>query len=226
MSRSKRFKEAQTLVDLKKNYSPEEAAELVKKTSTVKFDAAVEVHLRLGIDPKKSGEQVRGVVVLPHGTGKTKRVLAFVLPDKEKEANEAGADRVGGDELIAEIGQSGKIDFDVAIATPDMMPKLARLAKLLGPKGLMPNPKNETVGTNVKKMVEEAKAGKVSWKNDDTGNVHQTIGRVSFDTPKLVANLHAFLESVRRAKPATAKGIYIQTAVLTGTMGPPIRFQA
>ncbi|MBI4133144.1 50S ribosomal protein L1 [Candidatus Uhrbacteria bacterium] len=224
MPQSKRFKEAQTLVDPKKIYSPEEAIELVKKTSTVKFDAAVEVHLRLGIDPKKSGEQVRGVVVLPHGTGKTKRVCAFVSPDKETEANEAHADRVGGDELIAEITQSGKIDFDVAIATPDMMPRLAKLAKLLGPRGLMPNPKTDTVGTHVKKMVEEAKAGKISWRNDDTGNVHQLIGKVSFDTPKLVENLHALLESVRRAKPATAKGIYIQTAVLTSSMGPAIHF--
>ncbi len=226
MAHSKRFKEAEKLIDKKKVYSPEEALELVKKTSGVKFDAAVEVHLRLGIDPKKSGEQVRGTVVLPHGTGRIKRVAAFVEPDKEKEAREAGADRVGGEELVAEIAQSGKLDFDVAVATPSMMPKIAKLAKLLGPRGLMPNPKNETVGTNIKKMVEEAKAGKISWKNDDTANVHQVIGRVSFETTKLAENLSAFLESVRRAKPATAKGIYFRTAVLTSTMGPPIKFAA
>lgn len=224
MIHSTRFKEAVKLVDPKKVYSPEEAVLLVKKTSTVKFDASVEVHLRLGISPTKSDQQVRGTVILPHGIGQTRRVAAFVEPEKEKEAREAGADLVGGEELVTEIVSSGKIDFDIAIATPGMMPKLAKAAKILGPKGLMPNPKTDTVGTRVYQMVTDAKGGKVSWRNDDTGNVHQVIGRVSFESNKLTENLQAFLESVRRAKPATAKGIYIQNAVLTSSMGPAVHF--
>lgn len=222
--KSKRLEEAKKLIDPKKNYSIEEAVELVKKTSTVKFDASVEIHLWLGIDPKKSEQQVRGVVTLSHGIGKTKRVVAFVEPEKEKEARDAGADIVGGEELINEIATTSKINFDVAISSPAMMPKLAKIAKVIGPKGLMPNPKTDTVGPNIKKMIEDSKGGKVSWKNDDTSNVHQIIGKVSFENQKLIENLQTFVESVRRAKPASAKGIYIQNAVLTSSMGPAIHF--
>lgn len=225
MPRSKRFKEVKAKVDNKKTYSTEEAVELVKQTSTVKFDAAVEIHLKLGIDPTKSDQQVRGTVTLPHGSGKTKRVAAFVNADKAADAKAAGADVVGSEELIAQIAQTGKIDFDVAVATPDMMAKLAKAAKVLGPKGLMPNPKTETVGPDIKKLVTEQKGGKLSFKTDDTANVHQIIGKVSFDSKKLVENLQAFLDAVRRLKPASSKGVYIRTAVLTSSMGPAVHFQ-
>ena len=213
------------MVDPKKVYTVDEAINLVKKTSTTKFDASVEVHLKLGIDPTKGDQQTRGTLVLPHGTGKSKRIAAFVEPEKEKEAKDAGADIVGGEELIAEIAKTEKLDFDVAVTTPTLMPKLAKIAKILGPRGLMPNPKTETVSPNVKKMIEDSKGGKISWKNDDTANVHQIVGKVSFDTAKLQANINMFLDSVRRAKPASAKGIYVQTAVLTSSMGPAIHFQ-
>lgn len=212
------------MVDPKKVYSIDEAIDLVKKTANTKFDASVEVHLRLGIDPTKGDQQTRGTLVLPHGTGKTKKIAAFVEPEKEKEAKDAGADIVGGEELIAEIIKTEKINFDVAITTPSMMPKLAKVAKILGPRGLMPNPKTETVGPNIKKMIEDSKGGKISWKNDDTANVHQLIGKVSLDVQKIRENLNALLESVRRVKPASAKGIYIQNAVLTSSMGPAIHF--
>ena len=214
------------MVDPKKVYSPAEAVELVKKTSKVKFDASVEIHLHLGIDPAKGDQQVRGTVVLPHGTGKTKRIAAFVSAAKEQEAKDAGADLVGSEDLIAEIAKTSKIDFDVAIATPDMMPKLAKVAKILGPKGLMPNPKTETVGANVKQMITEMKGGKISWKNDDTANVHQLIGKSSLDSGKLLENLTSFLDAVRRAKPASAKGIYFLSATLTSSMGPAVPFAA
>ena len=221
--KGKKLKESKSLVDTSKVYTPTEAMELVKKTSRVAFDATVELHLRLGIDPKKGEQQVRGTITYPHGTGKTKRVAAFVSGDREREAREAGAHLVGGEELIAEIGSKEKIDFDVAVATPDMMPKLAKIAKILGPKGLMPNPKTDTVGTNVKKMVEEIARGKASFKNDDTGNVHLAIGKVSFEAQTLLDNFNAALEVLKRVKPASSKGIYIKNAVLTSSMGPAIR---
>src|SRR3990172_4873110 len=167
MPRSKRYKELKASFDNKKSYSTEEAVDLVLKTSTTKFDGSVEVHFRLGIDPKKGDQMVRGTVALPHGTGKTKKVAAFVPANKEAEAKEAGAELVGGEELIAEIAKTGKIDFDIAVATPDMMPKLAKVAKILGPKGLMPSPKNETVTPNIKKAIDELRGGKVAFKNDD-----------------------------------------------------------
>ncbi len=226
MSRSKRYTAVKTKIDPKKTYSIEEAIALAKDTSTVKFDASIEVHLKLGIDPSKGEQQVRGTVTLPHGTGKSKRVAAFVESDKEAEATAAGADVVGGESLIAEIASSGKINFDVAVATPTMMPKLAKVAKILGPKGLMPNPKTETVGMNIKKMVTDTKGGKISWKNDDTGNIHQIVGKVSFPAENLAVNLTTILEAVKKAKPASAKGIYIQTSVLTSSMGPAIHFTA
>lgn len=222
---SKRMAKASALVDKNKVYSLDEAVKLVKETSGVKFDAGVEVHANLGIDPKKGEQQIRATVVMPHGTGKTKKVAAFVSAEKEKEAKDAGADFVYGEEDIKRIKDTGKIEFEVAVTTPDMMPKLAAVAKVLGPKGLMPNPKTETVGPNVKKMIEELKKGKVTFKNDDTANIHQIIGKVSFSETQLKENLSAFLEALKKAKPTTSKGTYIKNLVLCSTMGPAIRIQ-
>lgn len=227
MAHSKRFKELKTMIDAKKSYSPEEAVDLAKKTATTKFDSAVEVHVRLGIDPKKSDQQVRGTVSLPHGTGKTKKVIVFVgNAEKEKEAKDAGADVVGGEELINEIAKTGKYDFDVAVTTPDMMPKMAKVAKVLGPKGLMPSPKNETVTTNLSKTISEMRKGKVAFKADDTANLHQVIGKASFSKEQLADNLNAFLEAVRKAKPPSSKGVYMVNVTLTTTMGPGIKIAA
>ena len=223
MAHSKRYKELKSSFDNKRTYSAEEAVELALKTSTTKFDASIEVHLRLGIDPKKGDQMVRGTVALPHGTGQTKRVAAFVAADKEKEAKEAGAEIVGGEELIAKIAQTGKIDFDIAVATPDMMPKLAKVAKVLGPKGLMPSPKNETVTPNIKKTIDELRKGRVAFKNDDTANVHLIIGKASFSKEKLLENLNALMEAVRRSKPSSSKGIFFRSVTLTSTMGPGIK---
>lgn len=219
----KKYKAAAALIDTKKAYTAEEAMDLAKKTSTTTFDGTVEVHLRLGIDPKKSDQQVRGTVVLPNGTGKTRKVVAFVSADKEKEAKEAGADAIGTEEMLAEIAKTGKIDFDIAVATPDMMPKMAKVAKILGPKGLMPNPKSETVGTNVTKMVSELKKGKLAFKADDFGIVHTIIGKVSFDAKQLVENYETLLEAMRKAKPSSSKGVFLKNVTVTTTMGPPIR---
>jgi len=223
----KKFIEAQKLIDSKKNYSIEEAAALAKKTSTVKFDASVEIHVKLGIDPKQGDQQVRGTVSLPNGTGQNKRVAVFVsAADKEKDAKAAGADLVGGEELISQIASSNKTDFDVAVATPDMMPKLAKIAKILGPKGLMPNPKTDTVGANVKAMVADQKKGKVAFKNDDTGNIHVVVGKVSFEDKKLAENAVAFMDALRKTKPSASKGNFIIKATMTTTMGPAISLAA
>ncbi len=227
MPRSKRYAALKSEIDPKKSYSPEEAVALVKKTATTTFDSTVEVHVRLGIDPKKSDQQVRSTVTLPHGIGKAKKVAVFVASqEKEKEAREAGADIVGGEELIAEIAKTGKYAFEVAVATPDMMPKMAKVAKVLGPKGLMPSPKNETVTTNIKKTVEELHKGKTAFKADDTGNVHQVLGKASFDAVKILENFNAFMEALRRAKPPSAKGSYIVSVTLTSTMGPGVKVGA
>lgn len=217
------MKELAAKVDKTKVYSVDEAIKLVTETSGVKFDAGVEVHAHLGIDPKKGEQQIRATVVLPHGTGKTKTVAAFVAPEKKKEAKEAGADFIYDEEDIKKIKDTGKIEFEVAVTTPDMMSKMAQIAKVLGPKGLMPNPKTETVGPNIKKLIEELKKGKVTYKNDDTSNIHQAIGKISFGEAKLKENFVAFMESLKKAKPATAKGTYIQNLVICSTMGPSIR---
>lgn len=212
-------------IDKERVYPLNEALELVKKTSTVKFDASVELHARLGIDPKKGDQQIRATVVLPHGTGKTKRVAAFVGPNDEKAAKEAGADVVCGEEEIKKIKDTGKVDFDIAVATPEMMPKLAVAAKVLGPKGLMPNPKTDTVGPDVAKMIGELKKGKAAFKNDDTANLHQSIGKVSFETVQLEENFNALMDALKRAKPSGTKGAYIKSMYLTSSMGPSVKVE-
>lgn len=221
--RSKRYKAFKTLIDFSKHYAIEEAIDLVKKTDNTKFDASVEVHLRLGIDPKKADQLVRGSVSLPHGTGKKKIIAVFAEGKDQELAKKAGAEIVGSDELIKDIKTSGKCNFEIAIATPEMMKKLGQIAKILGPKGLMPNPKNETIAKDVGKTVKELSGGKVTFRNDDSGNIHQMLGKASFATKKLLENFNVFLEAVRRAKPAAAKGVYIQNVSLSSTMGPGIK---
>lgn len=215
--------DATAKVDKTKTYSLDEAIQLVKDTATVKFDASVEIHAKAGIDTAKGEQQIRATVALPHGTGKTKKVAAFVNPEKRKEAEEAGADLIGGEEEIAQIKQTNKIDFDVAVATPDMMPKLAVIARILGPKGLMPNPKTNTVTDKIRETVLALKKGTIAFKNDDTGNVHAMVGRVSFTNEQLKENIEAFLDALRRAKPASTKGIFLKTITLTSSMGPGIK---
>ncbi len=223
MKRSKRYKATKEGLDEKKVYTLEEAIAEVKK-DPVKFDAGVEAHLHLGIDIEKSDQVVRSTVVLPHGTGKTKKVIAFVSEDKVAEAKEAGADIIGDDAVIAEIKATGKCDFDVAVATPDMMKKLGPIAKTMGQQGLMPNPKTETVGTDIKKMVTELKGGKVAFRSDAGGNVHMLVGRVSHEEKKLSQNIQTMIEAVRKAKPAEAKGEYIVSLTLSSSMGPGVPF--
>lgn len=222
---SKEFKEKTKDIDQTKAYSLQDAFELLKKTSYEKFDASIELHVRTGIDPRKSDQSIRGTVVLPHGTGKTKRIAVFAEGPKATEAKDAGADIVGGQELITEIKQSGKISFDIAIATPDLMKHMASVAKILGPRGLMPSPKNETVTTNIKQIIEQVKKGKISFKNDDSGNVHTVLGKKSFSTDHLVENFNAFMDIFKKSRPSTAKGIYIQNCTISSTMGPGIKIQ-
>ena len=210
-------------IDKAKAYTIDEAVELTKKLSKTKFDASVEVHFRLGIDPKKGEQQIRTAVGLPHGTGKTVKVAAFVSAEKEKEVKAAGADYVGSDELIAEIKKTEKTDFQVAVAEPAMMRNLAQIAKILGTRGLMPSPKNETVTPNPARAVAELKKGKVSFKNDDTGNIHVAIGKVSFDSKKLVENFEVILNAIKKAKPSGSKGTYIKNISINATMGPGVK---
>ncbi len=209
--------------DKNKSYSIGEAVELCKTLKKAKFDASIEAHFRLGIDPKKGDQQVRSAVSLPHGTGKTVKIAAFVSADKVAAVKEAGADLVGGDDLIEEIKKTEKTDFEIAVAEIDMMKNLAKIAKILGTRGLMPSPKNETVTNNPVKAVLELKKGKISFKNDDTGNVHAIIGKVSFDNQKLEENLKTLIEAIKKVKPASSKGIYIKNLSLNATMGPGIK---
>lgn len=204
-------------------YSPQEAIELTKKLSKTKFDASVEVHLRLGIDPKKGDQQVRGAVALPHGTGKQIKVAAFVSQENQKAVKDAGADIVGGEELIQEIKKSEKTEFDVAVAEPAMMKSLSQIAKTLGTRGLMPSPKNETVTSNPAQVVEELKKGKVSFKNDNTGNLHIMIGKVSFSDQALAENFQTLIDAIKKAKPSGAKGTYLRNVSISSTMGPGIK---
>ncbi|MBS4750477.1 50S ribosomal protein L1 [Granulicatella sp. zg-ZJ] len=220
--KSKKFQAAAAKIDATKSYSAEEAVALVKETDYAKFDATVEVAYRLGIDTRKADQQLRGAIVLPHGTGKTARVLVFAKGEKAKEAEAAGADFVGEVDLIEKVA-GGWFDFDVIVATPDMMGQVGRLGRVLGPKGLMPNPKTGTVTMDVTKAVEEIKAGKVTYRADKAGNLHVTVGKVSFDNEKLLENLKAIHETVVRIKPSTAKGQYIKNVSLTSTLGPGVR---
>ncbi|MCK4744591.1 50S ribosomal protein L1 [Candidatus Parcubacteria bacterium] len=211
--------------DKTKAYPIKEAIELVKKTSKAKFDASVEVHFRLGIDPKKNDQQVRSTVVLPHSFGKSKKIAAFVLPDQEKEAKDAGAEIVGGEELIKKIKDTKKIDFEIAVATPKMMKLLAQIAKILGPRGLMPSPKNETIAADLKKTISELQKGKIAFKNDDTGNIHQVIGKISNREKNLAENYQIFLDALNKAKSPAAKGDYIKNITICSTMGPGINVE-
>ncbi len=218
---SKRFNAAALTVG-KQTYSITDAVSLVKKNANAKFDETLELHMALGIDPKQGDQQIRATVTLPHGTGKTKRVIAFVDANNEAAAKAAGADIIGTEETIDEIAKTGKIDFDVAVAVPMMMPKLAKAAKVLGPRGLMPNPKTDTVGPNIAKIIAEQKGGKVAFKNDNTSNVHMILGKASFDEAKLVENVTVAVDALKKVKPASSKGIYIKSATLTSTMGPAV----
>ena len=217
----KKYAEAAKLVDKTKLYEPAEAVDVLKKMETAKFDETVELSIKLNVDPKYADQQVRGAIVLPHGIGKSKTVLVFAEGEKEKEAQEAGADFVGADDLVAKI-QGGWTDFDVAIATPNMMAKVGRLGKILGPKGLMPNPKIGTVTMDVTKAVTESKAGKVEYRTDKAGNVHSPIGKKSFDAQKLVENMTTLIDTIIKVKPSGAKGQYIKSITVSSTMGPGI----
>lgn len=219
---SKKYREVVQLVEREKEYTVEEAIALAKKTTTTKFDSSVEVHIRLNIDPQNAEQQVRGSLVLPFGTGKTKRVLAIVSADKEKEAKDAGADFVGSEDMIAKI-EKGWFDFDIVVATPDMMPKLGKIGKILGTKGLMPNPKVGTVTMNIGGVVGDIKKGMIEYRVDKTGTMHLTFGKVSFGEKELVENYNTLLETVNKVKPNGVKGTYIKGVSIATTMGPGIK---
>jgi len=222
---TKRLKATEALIDRTKTYSVEEAMEIVKKAPAAKFDESVDLSLRLGVDPKHADQMVRGAIVLPHGIGKTVRVAVFAKGEKEREAREAGADVVGAEDLVEKI-QGGFMDFDSTIATPDLMGQVGRLGKVLGPRGLMPNPKMGTVTFDVARAVREVKAGKVEFRVDKAGNVHVQVGRKSFPQESLVANAMALLEAIVKAKPAASKGVYLRSLTLSTTMGPGIPVDA
>ncbi|AVX21820.1 LSU ribosomal protein L1P [Carboxydocella sporoproducens DSM 16521] len=218
----KKYLEAAKQVDKTKLYDPQEALELVQKLASARFDESVEVAVKLGVDPRHADQQVRGAVVLPHGTGKTARVVVFAKGEKAKEAEAAGADVVGAEDLIARI-EGGWLDFDTAVATPDMMGAVGKLGRILGPKGLMPNPKTGTVTFDVAKAVKDIKAGKVEYRVDKGANIHAPIGKVSFGTEKLLDNFYTLLDALLKAKPAAAKGTYIKGVAVSSTMGPGIK---
>lgn len=222
MKRCKKYQEAAQKIDANKLYTIEEAAKLVKETSTVKFDATVDISFRLNVDPKQADQLVRGTLVLPHGNGKTKKVLA--ITDKVDEATAAGADFAGGNEMIEKIQKENWFGYDVIVATPNMMGNLGKIARLLGPKGLMPNPKAGTVAPDIAKAVKEFKLGKVQYRLDKDANMHLSIGRVSFESAKLAENLKALTSTLVKVRPAAVKGSYIKTAVVHTTMGPSIHF--
>lgn len=223
MRRGKKYVEAAKLVDRHNLYDAKEAFELLQKVATAKFDETVEAHIRLGVDSRHADQQVRGAVVLPHGTGKTLRVLVFAKGDKVAEAEAAGADFVGGEELIPKIQNDGWLDFDIIVATPDMMGVVGRLGRVLGPKGLMPNPKAGTVTMDVAKAVEEIKAGKIEYRLDKANIIHVPIGKVSFGTEKLKENFQTLMSAIIKAKPAAAKGQYLRSISVSSTMGPGIK---
>lgn len=221
MGIAKKRKTADTKVDKNKVYTLKEASALVKEVNTTKFDASVDLHIRLGVDPKKADQAIRGTVSLPHGTGKTKRVLVLCTPDKEADAKSAGADYVGLDEFVQKI-EGGWVDIDVIVATPAVMPKIGKLGKILGPRNLMPNPKTGTVTNDVAAAVNEVKGGKIAFKVDKAGIIHASIGRVSFSPEKITENSNELLNAILKAKPATAKGTYVKSVFMASSMSPGI----
>jgi len=223
MKHGKRYLESVKLYDKSKTYDPAEAIDLVLKTAKAKFDETVEISVKLGVDPRHADQQVRGAVVLPHGTGKTVKVLVFAKGEKAKEAEENGADYVGAEDLVSKIQNENWFDFDVCVATPDMMGLVGRLGRILGPKGLMPNPKSGTVTMDVAKAIKDIKAGKVEYRVDKTSIVHVPIGKVSFGPQKLMDNLTTLMDAIVKAKPSAAKGTYLRSVVLSSTMGPGIK---
>lgn len=223
MFRGKKYQESSKLVDRQKLHDPAEALDLAQKTAKAKFDETVEVHIKLGVDSRHADQQVRGAVVLPHGTGKKVRVLVFAKGDKAKEAEQAGAEFVGAEELVTKIQSENWFEYDVVVATPDMMGVVGRLGKVLGPKGLMPNPKAGTVSMDVAKAIADIKAGKIEYRLDKTNIIHCPIGKVSFGTEKLMDNFHTLLGAVIKAKPAAAKGQYLKSVVVSSTMGPGVK---
>ena len=223
MKHGKKYQEAAKLVDRKVQYEPAEAVALVKKTATAKFDETVEVHIKTGCDGRHAEQQIRGAVVLPNGTGRTVKVLVFAKGDKIAEAEAAGADHVGGDELIPKIQNEGWLDFDVVVATPDMMGVVGRLGKVLGPKGLMPNPKAGTVTMDVTKAVNDIKAGKIEYRLDKANIIHVPVGKVSFDEAKLQENFDALMEAITKARPSAVKGQFLKSITLSTTMGPGVK---
>ena len=223
MKKGKRYVESAKLVDRATLYDVDEAVSILKKTANAKFDETIEAHIRLGVDGRHADQQVRGAVVLPHGTGKTVRVLVFAKGDKVAEAEAAGADFVGGDELVPRIQNEGWLDFDVVVATPDMMGIVGRLGRILGPKGLMPNPKAGTVTMDVTKAINDIKAGKIEYRLDKSNIIHVPIGKASFTEEQLADNFHTLIGAINKAKPAAAKGQYLKSVVVTSTMGPGIK---
>jgi large subunit ribosomal protein L1 len=222
MAHGKKYQDAAKLVEVGRVYAPDSAVELARQTSTVAFDATVEAHVRLGVDPRHADQMVRGTVVLPHGTGKVVRVAVFAQADKAQEALRAGADEVGGEDLVKRV-EAGWLEFDVALSTPDMMGMVGRLGKVLGRRGLMPNPKSGTITFDLERAIREVKAGRVEFKVDKAGIIHVPVGKVSFDSDALVANLAALVDAVSRAKPSGAKGQYFKSLTIASTMGPGIR---
>ena len=226
MFRGKKYQDSVKLIESGKLYDPQDAIKLITEMPKAKFDETVELHVRLGVDSRHADQQVRGVVVLPHGTGKTKKILVLAKGDKAKEAEEAGADFVGAEDMVAKIQGENWFGFDVVVATPDMMGVVGRLGKVLGPKGLMPNPKAGTVTMDVKKAVTELKTGKIEYRLDKTNIIHCPIGKVSFGEEKLYENYSALFDAILKAKPAAAKGQYVKSAVVTSTMGPAVKLNA
>ncbi len=223
MKHGKKYVDGAKLIERSRLYDTQEALDLCVKTGTAKFDETVEVHVKLGVDGRHADQQVRGAIVLPHGTGKTVRVLAICKPEKEDEARAAGAEFVGGNDMIQKIQSEGWMDFDVLITTPDMMGMVGRLGKILGPRGLMPNPKAGTVAPDIARAITEAKAGKIEYRLDKTNIIHCPIGKISFGAEKLMENFNTLLEAINKAKPAAAKGQYIRSCVVAATMGPGVK---
>ncbi|HOO43647.1 MAG TPA: 50S ribosomal protein L1 [Bacillota bacterium] len=222
--KGKKYTEALSKIDKTKKYPLSEAVDLVKSVSFEKFDATVELAFNLNLDPRKAEQNLRGALVLPHGTGKTKRVLVFARGEKAKEAQDAGADFVGDDDLIEKV-KGGWFDFDVVIATPDMMASLGKIGRLLGPKGLMPNPKTGTVTMDIEKTVSDSKGGKITYRVDKFGNIQVVVGKVSFDSEKLVDNINVVIDTIRRIKPSTVKGVYIRNVAVSSSMGPGVKVE-